>query len=124
VRSIEVSEATDAVQICGTRIARGDIEVVRSSRDILIGDPLTEDCPGNVVKRGDVELKRNFTDKEFVFRGNRISKGDVTVYKNTGPVPKFVEDNTGGGTLRCHLNSSPFTALGNSGWDALTGQCS
>ena len=123
VRSIEVENATDSVMVCGNKIARGGIEIERSGTDILVGDPLAEDCPGNVVKRGDVSLKRNFTDVEFVVRGNTIRNGSLTVYKNTGPVPKHVEDNTGGDTLRCLLNGSPFSENGNTGWDKLSGQC-
>jgi hypothetical protein len=123
VRSIEIDRASDAVQICANRVSKGSIEVTRSGTEIRVGDPLTEDCPGNIVRKGDVSLTRNFTDVEFVVRGNTISSGDLTVYKNTGPVPKFVQNNTGGNVLRCARMSSPFSMSGNSSWVTLTGQC-
>jgi hypothetical protein len=130
IRGIEVERTSEVVQICGTTVLKGDIEVERSGTDILIGDPLAVDCAGNSVMRGDVEVERSFTDVEFVIRGNSIRKGDLKVFKNTGPVPKFVTGNTGGDDLKCRENSSPFLAgptlpgeQPNQGWDSKRGQC-
>ena len=44
---IDVVEATDQIFICGTTVTKGDIEVQDSSRNILVGNPLAADCPGN-----------------------------------------------------------------------------
>ena len=123
VRRIEIARSKEAVQICGTTVYRGDIGVERSGRDILIGDPLTEGCAGNQVRRGDLEVENNFADIEFVIRGNIIRRGNLDIYRNTGPVPKFVEDNRGGARLRCWDNSAPFAAADNTGWDRTGGQC-
>ena len=62
--NIDVSRADDKVNVCGITV-QGGIEVEKSGRDILVGDPLTTDCPGNVVKRGDIEILDNDTDVEL-----------------------------------------------------------
>ena len=87
-----------------------------------MGDPQAVDCAGNTVSQGDVEIERNFTDVEFVVRGNTIA-GDLEVNRNTGPVEKFVEDNVGGDELECERNEEPFTASNNTGWRVEEGQC-
>ena len=119
---IEPERIEEAVQICGNTVRTGNIEVRRSGTDVLIGDPLAEGCRGNVVKRGDVKVMRNFSLIEFVVRGNTIRKGDLEVSNNTGPTPKFVQDNTGGGRIVCRGNTL-LTASGNTGWDRRVGQC-
>jgi hypothetical protein len=122
--SIEVSRADDRVNICGMTVQES-IEVDRSGRDILIGDPLTVDCAGNLVKRGSIKVTDNFTDVELVIRGNTIKKGgNLEVKRNSGPSGKFVEDNLGGDILTCKGNDAPFTASGNTGWNKKLGQCS
>jgi hypothetical protein len=123
IRGIEIERSSEAVQVCGTTVFRGDISVERSGRDILIGDPLSDDCAGNYVRRGDIEVVRSFTDIEFVIRGNTVRKGNLEVFRNTGPVPKYVEDNKGGDRLVCRDNSAPFAAAGNTSWDRRLGQC-
>jgi hypothetical protein len=119
---LDVEETTEVVQVCGTTVERGDLEVERSGTDLLIGDPQAEACAGNTVTRGDVEIERNFTDVEFVVRGNTIG-GDLEVNRNSGPAEKFVQDNVGGDELECERNETPFSASGNSGWRKLEGQC-
>jgi hypothetical protein len=120
--NIEVERADDKVNVCGITV-QGGIEVEESGRDILVGDPLTTDCPGNVVKRGDIEIKNNDTDVELVVRGNTIKRGDLLVKNNGGPSDKIIDGNTGGDDLICRGNSSPFTATANTGWDREAGQC-
>jgi hypothetical protein len=112
------------VQICGTAVQRGDVEVKKSGTDILIGDPLTAGCPGNSVERGSVEVKENFTDVELVIRGNSIPRGNLEVIGNTGPSDKFVQSNTGGRKLRCIGNTPRFFGSPNPGWQRYEGQCS
>jgi len=119
---IDVQRADDKVNVCGNTV-RGDIVVEESGRDILIGDPLALDCPGNVVKRGDIEIEDNFVDVELVIRGNTISRGDLDVKRNDGPAGKFVQNNAGGGKLDCRSNDTPFTASANTGWNRIAGQC-
>ena len=120
---IDVKKAHGKVQVCGTTVFRGDIDVKKSGTDILIGDPLTVGCPGNTVRRGDVRVQQSFTDVELVIRGNSIARGDLLVLDNSGPSVKFVQDNTGGDTLKCSSNDSPFVAYGNTGWNRMKGQC-
>ena len=120
---IDIVRATDKVNVCGNSV-RGSIEVEKSGTDILVGDPLALDCPGNVVKRGDIEVQDNATDVELVVRGNTISRGNLEVRRNGGPSGKFVEDNKGGAKLDCRGNSQPFNASGNTGWRKTSGQCS
>ncbi|MGH2979048.1 MAG: hypothetical protein ACRDLQ_05360 [Solirubrobacterales bacterium] len=131
---IEPERTREVVQICGNTVRRGNIEVRRSGpdkgdapderpgTDILIGDPLAVGCRGNVVRRGDIRVSRNFADIEFVIRGNTIKKGDLDVSRNTGAAPKLVQDNIGGDRLRCRKNSL-LTASGGRGWDRKLGQC-
>ena len=120
--NIDVRHADDKVNVCGVTV-QGGIDVERSGRDILIGDPLALDCAGNVVKRGDIEVEDNYTDVELVIRGNTLYRGDMDVKRNAGPSAKFVEDNEGGDDLVCKGNETPFTASGNTGWDKKIGQC-
>ncbi len=120
---VEVDDTAEVVQICGTTVSNGDVEVKHSGTDILIGDPETEGCAGNTVSKGDIEVERNFADVEFVVRGNTVSAGDLEVNHNRGPVEKFVQDNTGGDELECFGNSDPFTASRNTGWAKKKGQC-
>jgi hypothetical protein len=119
---IDVERADQVVHICGNTV-KGDIEVERSRRDILVGDPLADGCPGNTVRRGDIEVEDNETDKELVVRGNTVARGDLVVKRNTGTSDKFVEDNEGTGTLECRGNSDLFAASDNTGWKKITGQC-
>jgi hypothetical protein len=120
---VEVDDTSEVVQICGTTVPNGDVEVKHSGTDILIGDPQAEGCAGNTVSRGDIEVERNVADIEFVVRGNTVSVGDLEVNSNRGPVEKFVQDNTGGNELECFGNSPTFTASGNTGWSKKEGQC-
>lgn len=120
---IDVSRAAGKVNVCGNTV-QGDIEIVdRSGPDILVGDPLAIDCPGNVVKQGDIIVKDSFTYVELVVRGNTLVRGDLTLSRNGGPSAKFVQDNEGGNDLVCSNNTVPFTALDNTGWGRLLGQC-
>ena len=120
---IEVRRASDKVNICGNTV-KEDIRIVRSGRDILVGDPRATDCPGNnVVQRGDIRIEYNFTDVELVVRGNKINKGNLVVKLNRGPAAKFVQDNTGGNMLVCAGNDPLFTGSGNTGWLTSSGQC-
>ncbi len=133
LEDIEPERTRETVQICGNTVRRGNIEVRRSGpngnplnqhpgTDILIGDPLTQGCRGNLVRRGDIKVTRNFADIEFVIRGNNVRKGDLQVLKNTGPVPKIVDGNIAGDRLTCRENTSP-KASGNTGWARKLGQC-
>jgi hypothetical protein len=122
-RDLEVRRSSDRIHICGNTLLEGDIEVERSGPDILIGDPDTVDCAGNTLAKGDIEAEDNFTDVEFVIRGNTVTLGDLEVFDNDGPVTKFIEDNVGGDRLVCAGNDPPISALNNTGWARITGQC-
>jgi hypothetical protein len=121
-KGIDVDDATEVVQICGTTVTKGDVEVRDSGIDILIGDPKAVDCAGNTVGKGDLEVRNNRAEVEFVVRGNTI-QDDLEVKHNKGPVEKFVQDNKGGDDLECWRNEEPFTASGNTGWRDIEGQC-
>ena len=135
MEDIEPNRTRHVVQICGNTVRRGNIEVRRSGpskvdplslwpgTDILIGDPLTAGCRGNVVKRGDIIVSRNFADIEFVIRGNTVKRGNLEVLKNSGPVQRIVEANIGGDRLTCRENSRRLTVAGNTGWSRKLGQC-
>jgi len=119
---VEISGSDDRVQLCGNTL-NGDVSIRDSQRDILVGDPQTVDCAGNTITNGhSVKLEDNFTDVEFVVRGNTFQGGDLKVFDNDGPVEKFVQDNTGGNRLKCFGNQSPFTASGNT-FASEQGQC-
>ena len=118
-----MDDTSEVVQICGTTVTKGDVEITDSGTDILVGDPQAVDCAGNTVTDGDVEVDHNRAEVEFVVRGNTIANGDLEVNRNRGTAEKFVEDNTGGEELECFGNKSPFTASGNTGWAEKEGQC-
>ena len=120
--SIGVYRTEEVVNVCGTTVNGAGIGIARSGQDILVGDPLAAGCAGNKVTRGSVLLYKNSTDVEFVVRGNSI-RGYLYVIDNKGPAGKFVQSNTGGRTIRCTGNSSPFVGSPNSGWDNDYGQC-
>jgi hypothetical protein len=122
--SIGVFRTTDKVDLCGNTVKGEGIGVVRSGRDILIGDPLTVGCGGNNVTRGSMLIAQNNTDVELVIRGNAVTRGSMYVIDNAGPSDKFVQNNTGGRTLRCTGNQAPFVGAPNPGWQQYQGQCS
>jgi hypothetical protein len=121
--SIGVFRTTGTVDICGNTVKGEGIGVVRSGRDILVGDPLTVGCAGNTVTRGSVLIAQNNTDVELVIRGNAVTKGSMYVLDNAGPSDKIVRGNTGK-TLRCTGNQAPFAGAPNPGWQQYQGQCS
>jgi hypothetical protein len=111
------------VNICGTNVQNGDIKVLFSGTDILVGDPLTVGCAGNSANNATIAA--NWTDVELVVRGNTI-KNELDVSLNRGPAGKFVEANVGTGAnseIECRRNSSPFTATANV-FAEKEGQCS
>jgi hypothetical protein len=117
-----VTGSDDKVQICGSTL-NGRSTVANSGRDILIGDPQALDCAGNTIANGhSLTVADNFTDVEFVIRGNTFQGGDLRVLGNEGAVEKFVQDNTGGDQLECSGNDDPFTATGNT-FASEDGQC-
>jgi predicted acyltransferase (DUF342 family) len=120
---ISVNRSNATVDICGMTV-RDNVKVRNSGRDILVGDPLTEGCDGNLVIRGELEVDNSFTDVELVVRGNTILRGDLEVTDNAGPSDKFVQDNDGGDTLECSGNAEPFSASGNVDFERTEGsQC-
>jgi hypothetical protein len=121
---ISVDRSTDTVNLCGNTVKGIGIGVVRSGRDILVGDPLTVDCAGNTVTRGSVLIANNKTDVELVVRGNTLGRGSMYVLGNSGSSDKFVQNNTGGRLLWCGYNSSPFVGSPNPGFQRYLGQCS
>ena len=119
---LEIDGTTEVVQLCGNTFTRGDVKVLRSGLDILVGSSdAVVDCGGNTVSDGDLELRRNVTDVEFIASGNTVSK-DLEVYDNSGPVEKTITDNVGGDELECFGNEEPVVATGNTFARPL-GQC-
>jgi hypothetical protein len=111
------------VNLCGANVQNGNISVLFSGTDIIVGDPLTVGCAGN--KANNATIAANFTDVELVVRGNTI-KNELGVSYNKGPAAKFVEANVGtsaSSEIECKRNSSPFTATANVFVDK-EGQCS
>jgi hypothetical protein len=121
--SIGVSRSHTAVQVCGTTVKGPAFSVGQSGQDILIGDPLTTDCPGNKVPNGSVALVQNSTYVEFVVRGNSVPNGNLVVQNNVGSSNKYVQNNVGGKTLKCTGNASPFAGGPNGSWLSKQGQC-
>jgi hypothetical protein len=109
------------VNVCGMGVT-GDVNILFSGSDILVGDPLTVGCAGNNVS-DDVNVSANYVQVELVIRGNTVGD-DMWVLYNRGPAAKNVEANVGGDKLVCKGNSSPFVAAANVGWNAKYGQCS
>ena len=123
--SIRIVGTDDTVNVCGNTV-RGDVTVLRSGRDILVGDPLAVDCAGNTVTRGSILVAGNWTDVELVVSGNVVTKGNLEVFGNEGPSDKVVRHNTSGRgkQIRCIKNGAPFVGGSNQGWKSYKGDCS
>jgi hypothetical protein len=109
VRGAVTANHTTFVGICGNQILGGALEVRRSSRFVVIGDPGDDGCATNSI-RGAVTLDSNQGGAELV--GNVI--GGALVVNNTrgtGPFPEDVaaeiEGNTIRGALSCNGNVPP-----------------
>jgi hypothetical protein len=120
-KSVKVDHTTAQVFICGATVERGSIRVLRSTRDIVIGDPGVGGCAGNTVRRGDMSVLWNETDVQLVVSGNRFPRGNLLVAGNFGPSRKVVRGNSGGNHIACEQNSGQFRASKNRRWD--TGVC-
>jgi hypothetical protein len=110
------------VNICGTNVSNGNINVLFSGTIILVGDPLTAGCPANSAKNA--TIASNFVDVGLVVRGNTI-EDELEVSYNKGPAGKFVEGNTGTSAdseIECKRNQLPFHAGGNA-FAEKEGQC-
>jgi hypothetical protein len=114
--NVKVDRATDQVFICGSTVERGSIQVTRSARNIVIGDPRSGDCGGNSIRRGDMSVVRNTTDVQLVISGNRFPRGSLNVSGNTGPSEKIVQGNSGGRRIACRANVGSVRALKNRRW--------
>jgi hypothetical protein len=115
-RNVTVDRATDQVFICGSTVERGSIKVIRSARNIVIGDPRSGGCAGNFVRRGNMSVVGNITDVQLVVSGNRFPKGNLLVAGNTGPSQKIVRRNFGGRHIACPANAGQFRASENRRW--------
>jgi hypothetical protein len=121
-KNVKVDRTTDQVFICGSTVERGSIRVLRSARDIVIGDPRSGGCDGNSVRRGNMSVLWNTTDVQLVISGNRFPKGNLIVAGNTGPSQKIVQGNFGGKRIACQANAGRFRASKNLRWKS--GGCS
>ena len=115
-KNVKVERATDQVYICGSTVEHGSIRVMRSARDIVIGDRRSGGCAGNSVLRGNMSVLWNRTDVQLVIRGNRFPDGDLIVAGNTGPSEKIVQGNHGGRHIACEANAGQFRASQNRRW--------
>jgi len=115
-KNVKVDHATDQVFICGSTVERGNISVLRSARNIVVGDPGAAACAGNTVRRGNMSVLWNTTDVQLVVSGNRFPKGNLIVSGNGGPSPKTVRRNFGGGHIACAANTPQFRASENRRW--------
>src|SRR5207237_10345535 len=114
-KNVNVDRATDQVFICGSTVERGNINVTRSARNIVVGDPGAA-CAGNTVRRGNMSVLWNTTDVQLVISGNRFPKGNLIVSGNTGPSQKIVQGNSGGRHIACQANAGQFRASRNLRW--------
>lgn len=132
---IRAKNLTNKVEICGSTVSSGGIDVEGlhtggPGDEILIGDPLTVGCPGNTVSGG-INVGSNFTDVYFAIRGNPLnsgnplSLGNLSVTDNTGTSDKFVQNNIGSQTLTltCSNNASPFVGGPSGTFGSILGQC-
>jgi hypothetical protein len=115
-KNVRVDRATDQVFICATTVERGSIQVTRSARNIVIGDPRSGGCGGNSVRRGSMSIRQNTTDVQLVISGNRFPMGNLDVSGNTGPSRKIVQGNSGGRRIACKANAGSFRAVKNRRW--------
>jgi hypothetical protein len=115
-KNVRVDHATDQVFVCGSTVERGSISVLRSARNIVVGDPGSGACAGNTVRRGNMSILWNTTDVQLVISGNRFPKGNLIVSGNGGASPKTVRRNFGGGHIACAANTPQFRASENRRW--------
>ena len=115
-KSVKVDHTTDQVFICASTVERGSIAVIRSARNIVIGDPKRGGCGGNSVRRGDMSVLRNRTDVQLVISGNHFPKGNLIVSGNTGTSSKIVQGNSGGKRIAWQSNAGSFRAVNNRRW--------
>ena len=115
-KNLKVDHATDQVFICGLTVARGNISVLHSARNIVVGDPGAGACAGNTLRRGNMSILWNTTDVQLVISGNHFPKGNLIVSGNGGPSPKTVRRNSGGHHIACAANTPQFRASENRRW--------
>jgi len=115
-KHVKVDHATDQVFICGSTVMRGNISVLHSTRNIVVGDPGAGACRGNTVRRGNMSVLWNTTDVQLVISGNRFPKGNLIVSGNGGSSPKTVRHNYGGRHIACAANTPRFRASQNRRW--------
>jgi hypothetical protein len=115
-KNLRVDHASDQVFICGSTVERGSISVLRSTRNIVVGDPGAGACPGNTVRQGNMSVLWNTTDVQLVISGNRFPKGNLIVAGNGGTSPKTVRRNSGGRHIACASNAPQFRASENRRW--------
>ncbi len=133
--NIEVVGSND-VGICNETLSKGNIFVQKSNPNRLPGNGFvivgrgTIGCPGNTVREGNVIVEESYIppNGELEISANTISRGNLQVFKNKGPGPKDVSNNTGGGSaggnLQCKENDAPFNGNGtNVNWKSKEEQC-
>jgi hypothetical protein len=124
---ITVTGSTNKVFLCHNTVGDG-IAVLRSGTNILVGNHLDPNCPGNVVRHGNIVVSQNATDVELVVGDNSVPHGSMLVTHNTGTAVftsgESVLGNQGGDRLTCYGNASPFVGSPNPGWSQHSGQCS
>lgn len=124
---VRVQQGTGQVYLCNDTVGWG-IAVRGSGPNILVGDHLDPNCPGNVVNQGNIVVSDNATYVELSVGDNSVPHGSIFVTNNQGtPVGtsgENVQGNQGGYALVCEGNASPFLGSPNPGWAQYVGQCS
>jgi hypothetical protein len=120
------------VEVCGSTLPNGNIQVEKMTGDIRIGTggPHGFSCgTGNTLEKGNIMVQENNIEaipgqpsQGLSIEGNAVA-GNLQVFKNTGDGPITIEGNTVRESLQCKENTNPIFADGNTAREA-EGQCS
>ena len=113
---VKVKRTTDQVFICGSTVELGNVQIVHSARNIMVGGPRWSGCDGNSIRWGDMSVRWNRTDVQLVVKGNRFPRGNLVVSGNSGPSDKLVQGNSGGRHIACRANAGKFRGSRNHRW--------
>ena len=125
--SIEITEFTETVFICGATLTHGDMYIARGFGLVVIGGTLCNEGvgDGNILEKGSLTVEDNVIASGFLI-GLRINNNQVgknlTVLRNLQGDFKTVAANTVGRTVQCFENDEPFIGGPNTASNA-EGQC-
>jgi hypothetical protein len=120
----EHGEVEGAVELCGTHLPEGNIEIQKMRRFVIVGSfACLSAGGGNTLLKGTIKVEDNeIIEFTSLLIGDNSVGGNLQVFKNRGLGLKFVENKTVHGNLQCFENDPPFVGGPNVAGKA-EGQC-